>query len=65
MSATLLEFAIGIVILVVAWQLGIAIAPDAFRLIRYLRREVDDVVEQTQSETDEVPKKEITTRKDQ
>jgi hypothetical protein len=65
MSATLLEFAIGLVILVVAWQLGIAIAPDVFRLIRYLRREVDDVVEQTESETDEVPKKEITTRKDQ
>jgi hypothetical protein len=65
MSATLLEFAIGLVILVVAWQLGIALAPEVFRLIRYLRREVDDVVEQTESETDEVPKKEITTRKDQ
>ncbi|MDZ4717245.1 MAG: hypothetical protein SH847_02145 [Roseiflexaceae bacterium] len=57
MSATLLEFAIGIIILVVAWQLGIAIAPDIFRLIQYLRREVDQVAEQAESETDDLPKK--------
>ena len=46
MSATLLEFVIAGVLLVVAWQLGIAIAPWIIQKIRGLKHELDEVVEE-------------------
>lgn len=42
MTPTLLELALAIAILAIAWQLGVALAPVVFRQIRLLRREVDD-----------------------
>ena len=47
MSPTLLELAVAIVLLVVAWQLGIAIAPSVMHWLRSLKRDVDEITEET------------------
>jgi hypothetical protein len=47
MSPTLLELAVAIVLIVVAWQLGIAIAPSVMHWLRSLKRDVDEVAEET------------------
>ena len=41
MSPTLLEFAVLIILLVVAWQIGLSIAPSVMRWLRSLREDVD------------------------
>lgn len=43
MSPTLLEFVVAIIVIVVAWQIGLALAPDVLRLLRHLKRDIDDV----------------------
>jgi hypothetical protein len=45
MSVTLLEFTVIIILLIVAWQLGVAIAPWVFRRLRGLKDDIDEVVE--------------------
>ena len=52
MSPTLLEYAAVIVLIIAAWQIGLAIAPDVLRLLRTLRRDVDEVADEARSETD-------------
>ncbi len=46
MSPTLLEFAVMIVLIVVAWQIGLAIAPSVMHWLRTLKRDVDEVTEE-------------------
>jgi hypothetical protein len=46
MTPTLLEFAIGVVLLVVAWQIGVTIAPWIFQKLRGLKNELDEVAEE-------------------
>jgi hypothetical protein len=46
MSITLLEFVVAGVLLVVAWQLGIALAPWLIQKIRGLKHDLDDVAEE-------------------
>ncbi len=53
MSPTLLEFAVAILLIVVAWQIGLAIAPDVLRLLRTLRRDVDEAAEEARAEAPE------------
>jgi hypothetical protein len=43
MSPTVLELAVAIVLVVVAWQIGIAIAPGVMHWLRSLKRDVDEV----------------------
>jgi hypothetical protein len=52
MSPTLLEFAVMIVLIVVAWQIGLAIAPNVLRWLRTLKRDVDEVTEEGLAEID-------------
>jgi hypothetical protein len=46
MSITLLEFVVAGILLVVAWQLGIAIAPWIMQKIRGLKHDLDEVAEE-------------------
>ena len=46
MTPTLLEFAVGVVLLVVAWQIGVTIAPWIFQKLRGLKAELDEVAEE-------------------
>jgi hypothetical protein len=41
MSPTLLEFAVAIILLVVAWQIGVIVAPGVLRWLRELKNDVD------------------------
>jgi hypothetical protein len=50
MSPTLLELAVAILLIVVAWQIGLAIAPDVLRLLRTLRRDVDEAADEALSQ---------------
>lgn len=52
MSPTLLELAVAIVLIAVAWQIGLAIAPDVLNLLRTLRRDVDEVARAAHTDTD-------------
>jgi hypothetical protein len=42
MSPTLLEFAVAVVLIVVAWQIGVIIAPMIMRWLRSLKDDVDE-----------------------
>jgi hypothetical protein len=42
MSPTLLEFAVGIILVIVAWRIGIIVAPMVIRWLRSLGDEVDE-----------------------
>ena len=53
MSPTLLELAVGIILIVVAWQIGIAIAPAILRWLRSLKRDVDAVAQEASSDLDQ------------
>ena len=55
MSPTLLEFAVMIVLIVVAWQIGLAIAPSVMRWLRTLKRDVDEVAEEGFADLDQDP----------
>ncbi|MEI7643173.1 MAG: hypothetical protein WCJ55_02580 [Chloroflexales bacterium] len=45
MSPTLLEAAIAVVLIVVAWQLGLALAPIVIRELRAMRQSLDEAGE--------------------
>jgi hypothetical protein len=49
MSATLLEFVVAGVLLVVAWQIGIIVAPWILRRMRGLKDELDQVADEVQA----------------
>jgi hypothetical protein len=53
MSPTLLELAVAIILIVVAWQIGIAIAPAIIRGLRSLKDEVDEAAEEVVLEHDQ------------
>ena len=55
MSPTLLEFTVMIVLIVVAWQIGLAIAPSIMRWLRTLKRDVDEVTEESLADLDRDP----------
>lgn len=50
MSPTLLELALAIVIVVIAWQIGVAIAPTVLRQLRAARREIDEAADAAETE---------------
>jgi hypothetical protein len=50
MSPTLLEFAVAIVLIIVAWQIGVTIAPTIIRWLRSLKRDVDEAAEEALSD---------------
>ena len=53
MSPTLLEFIVAIILVVVAWQIGLAIAPTIMSWLRGLKRDVDEAADQTLENTDQ------------
>ena len=53
MSPTLVEFTVMIILIVVAWQIGLAIAPSVLRWLRTLKRDVDEVAEEGFADTDQ------------
>ena len=55
MSPTLLEFTVMLVLIVVAWQIGLAIAPSVLRWLRTLKRDVDEVTEEGFADLDQDP----------
>ena len=55
MSPTLLEFTVMLVLIVVAWQIGLAIAPNVLRWLRTLKRDVDEVTEQGLADPEQDP----------
>jgi hypothetical protein len=55
MSPTLLEAAVAIMLIVVAWQLGLAIAPIVLRELRAMRQSLDDASEDSLAETEPSP----------
>jgi hypothetical protein len=55
MSPTLLEFTVMIILIVVAWQIGLAIAPSVLRWLRMLKRDVDEVAEEGFADLDQDP----------
>lgn len=54
MSPTFLELAVALVLLVVAWQLGIALAPIVLRKLRELRQDIDSVSEDEANDDQDV-----------
>jgi hypothetical protein len=46
MSPTLLEFAVAIILVVVVWQIGLAVAPSVMHWLRGLKRDVDEAAEE-------------------
>ena len=53
MSPTLLEFTVLIVLIVVAWQIGLAIAPSVMLWLRTLKRDVDEATDEGLAECDQ------------
>jgi hypothetical protein len=53
MSPTLLELGVAIILIVVAWQIGVAIAPAIIRGLRSLKNEVDEVAEEAFEDLDQ------------
>ena len=62
MSPTLLEFAVMIVLIIVAWQIGLAIAPTIMRWLRTLKRDVDEVTEEGFADLDQDPPQQKNTK---
>ena len=62
MSPTLLEFTVMIILIVVAWQIGLAIAPSVMRWLRTLKREVDEVTEEGLADLDRDPPQQQNTK---
>ncbi len=54
MSPTLLELAVALVLLVVAWQLGVALAPLVFRKLRELMHDIDTVSEDIENDDHDI-----------
>jgi hypothetical protein len=53
MSPTLLELGVAIILIVVAWQIGVAIAPAIMRGLRSLKNEVDEAAEEAFEDLDQ------------
>lgn len=53
MSQTLLELVIALVLLVVAWQIGVIVAPRVLRAIRGLKDEVEQAADAALSDSPE------------
>jgi hypothetical protein len=53
MSITLLEFVVAGILLVVAWQIGVAIAPWIIQKLYGLKQDLDDVAEKIDPEQDD------------
>jgi hypothetical protein len=53
MSPTLLEFAVAIILIVVAWRIGIIVAPMILRWLRSLGDDVEEAVEEAFSDLDQ------------
>jgi hypothetical protein len=53
MSPTLLELGVAIILVVVAWQIGVAIAPAIMRGLRALKNEVDEAAEEAFEDLDQ------------
>lgn len=53
MSPTLLEFAVGVILLVVAWQIGVAIAPSIMQWLRSLKADVDHAADESLGSTED------------
>lgn len=53
MSITLLEIAVAIVLLVVAWQIGLIIAPWIFQKLWGLKRDLDEVADEARPDRTE------------
>jgi len=53
MSPTLLEFAVVIILLVVAWQIGVIVAPMIMRWLRSLKDDVDEAAEEVLRDLDQ------------
>jgi hypothetical protein len=53
MSPTLLEFAVAVVLIVVAWQIGVIIAPMIMRWLRSLKEDVDQAAEAALTDRDQ------------
>ncbi|NTW98320.1 MAG: hypothetical protein HGB28_07235 [Oscillochloris sp.] len=64
MSPTLLEVSVAIILVVVAWQLGLALAPIVLRELRALRQSLDDASEDSLAHTDPPPVESEPTRKE-
>lgn len=62
MSPTLLELAVALVLLVVAWQLGVALAPLVFQKLRELMHDLDATDDAISPEDDAISQE--TYRKD-
>jgi hypothetical protein len=54
MSITLLEYFVAGILIVVAWQIGIIIAPWIFQKLRGLKHELDEVAEEIEPDHTEV-----------
>lgn len=55
MSPTLLEFAVVIILIIVAWQIGLAVAPSILRVLRSLKHDIDEATDEAFPETDTTP----------
>lgn len=64
MSPTLLEAAVAIILIVVAWQLGLALAPIVMRELRAMRQSLDDASEDSLADPESPPVEPEPTRKD-
>jgi hypothetical protein len=53
MSITLLEFVVAAVLVVVAWQIGVTIAPWVFQKLRGLKHDLDEVAEEIEPDRTE------------
>ena len=53
MSPTLLEAAVVIILIVVAWQIGLTIAPSVLQWLRSLKEDVDQVADQSANAADD------------
>ena len=59
MSPTLLEGLVVIILIIVAWQLGLALAPIVRRELQNLRQSLDDASDPTLPEQDEARTKRL------
>ena len=62
MSPTLLEFTVMIILIVVAWQIGLAIAPSVMHWLHRLKRDVDEVTEEGLADLDRDPPQQQNTK---
>ena len=52
MSPTLLELAVAVILVIVAWQIGLAVAPSILRVLRSLKHDVDEATDEAFGDLD-------------